>query len=1082
MNLFTKLSVSFSLLIFSSSLINAQKATKFEFGQRNAFVENKGQFKTPAEQTGNILYAFEEGGTRIYFTPKGVIYSFTKVTIKNKSKKEENSVGEDEEEKKAISTQSDVVSMEWEGCNSNCNIVAENKLPDYFNYGTKNNGAYNGISNVNGYEKITYKNLYPGIDVEYVINPKGGVEYSLTVQPGANIMSVKMKYAGKIPMLDKKGNVHISTLFGDIIDHKPTKCLNGENSTSHSFFRLTANNTVSFGVSNYHPEQILVIDPWTITPSFPNSNRVWNCQTDAAGNVYLYGGDMPLLLCKYNSGGTLQWTYTTTWDSTSYWLGTLITDRTGVSYITAGSNGEISKISTGGGLVWHNNPNGFFGPLYEYWHMAFNCDQTQLVVGGMYGASPFNIAGYQGAIFNINLTNGTIANQIAVGYNFGLLNINEVRAMCSAPNGNYYFLTLDSIGSTQSALTSVNYKIPNNYNFSYGSPTYSIVGNLGMNAMRATTSFIYTQNGTNIDKRDINTGNILTTAAIPGGTSSSFLGAYAPGNSGLDIDSCGNVYVGSTNQVIEYDANLNQITTVTTPSAVYDVAVNNNGNVIACGNGFAMSINFSACKPPAPICKTGCTPPGLIGIPTNIKCFGSSTGSATVTPSGGNPPYTYSWSPNVSTTGNASGLSAGSYTCTVTDNTGCSSISLIAVTQPAVITATVTPTATSCGGNTGSASASAAGGTGAYTYSWSPSGGSTNNATGLSAGTYTLTITDANSCSFSVSTNVISSGGPTATPTQSNIKCGGNNTGSATANVTGGTAPYTYAWSPSGGSSATASNLSAGTYTCIVTDNKGCISSFIITITTPAALTLSYKSDTICRGDTVAFTANVSGGTNPYAYAWAPATGLSCNNCPSPMASPTATTCYNVTLTDSNGCSATAHVCMKVNQLPNVTLIKQSADTICNSSGAILLFGSPGGGVFGGKGVTGTFFYPDSVPVNQYDVFFYKYTDGNGCSKIAKDSVYVVLCEGIDNITGNNGIITIYPNPNNGQFIIQSSVISNQLSVEIYDVLGQVVSKKQLKAKSTLIDLGTVANGVYFYRVLKASGNVLGAGKIVIQK
>ncbi len=1075
MILFKKLPICISLFLFSFSFGRAQVAPTFAFSGQKAFIENKGQFNLPAGQSGSILYAVDEGTSKVYFTNKGLVYSFTKVTVKKTSNATENSIGEEEEEQNAVSSQSDVVSMEWEGCNANCQVVAEDKSPDYYNYGN--------INNISGYKKITYKNLYPGIDVEYVFNPKGGVEYSLSVRPGSDILAFKMKYAGRIPVIDKEGNVHLSTLFGDIIDHKPGKSFNGtENHNIHSWFRLTANNTVSFGISSYHPDVALTIDPWTIYPSFPNSNKIWNCQTDAAGNVYLYGGDMPLLLKKFNSGGTLQWTYTTSWDSSSYWLGTLITDRLGNSYITSGANGEISKITTGGALVWHNNPNGLFGPLYEYWHMAFNCDQTQLVVGGTYMASPFNIAGYEGGIFNINLSNGSIANQIVVGYTFGLLNINEVRSICSAPNGNYYFLTLDSIGSTQSALTSVMYKIPNSYNFSYGSPSYAAVGNLGQNNIRATANYLYTQNGTNLDKRDIATGNILNTVAIPGGTSSNFLGSYSPGNSGLDIDSCGNVYVGSSNQVVEYDANLNQISTVTTPSAVYDVAVNNNGEVIACGNGFAMSINFSACKPPAPICKAGCTPPVLSTVRGDIKCFGSLSGTATVTPTGNNPPYTYSWSPAGGTNATASNLSAGTYTCTVTDKLGCSAITLVTITQPLAITATITPTSTACGNNTGAASASVSGGTGAYTYSWSPSGGTTANASGLSAGNYTLTITDANSCISTVSTTINSSGGPTATSTQTNIQCGGNNTGIAIANVTGGTAPYTYSWTPSGGTNATASNLSAGTYTCIVTDNKGCISSFIVTITAPPALSMSYKNDSVCKGDTASFSHTISGGTQPYTFTWSPSNGLSCTTCPSPVASPTASTCYTVTVVDSNGCSATARACMKVNPIPDPTLIKQSADTVCNNSGNILLFGSPAGGTFSGKGVYGKFFYPDSVPVNQYDLFYYTVKGTNGCTAVAADSVYVTVCEGINDISGKNGIITIYPNPNNGQFVIKSSVLTGQLSVEIYDVLGQVIMQQQLKSKSTLINLSAQANGIYLYKAIKSDGSTISVGKLIIQK
>jgi len=200
------------------------------------------------------------------------------------------------------------------------------------------------------------------------------------------------------------------------------------------------------------------------------------------------------------------------------------------------------------------------------------------------------------------------------------------------------------------------------------------------------------------------------------------------------------------------------------------------------------------------------------------------------------------------------------------------------------------------------------------------------------------------------------------------------------------------------------------------------------------------------------------------------------------MVSPTVNTCYKVIVTDSNGCTATSNVCMKVKPLPDVTLIIQSSDTVCNNAGAILLFGNPNGGTYSGKGINGKFFYPDSVPANKYDLFYYTYTGTNGCTVIAKDSVYVEVCEGINSITGNKGIITIYPNPSNGQFVIQSSLASGQLSVEIYDILGQLILQKQLKSKSTPINLNTQANGIYLYKVIKTDGSTLGVGKLIIQK
>ncbi len=137
-----------------------------------------------------------------------------------------------------------------------------------------------------------------------------------------------------------------------------------------------------------------------------------------------------------------------------------------------------------------------------------------------------------------------------------------------------------------------------------------------------------------------------------------------------------------------------------------------------------------------------------MGAPTNDKCNGGNTGSATVTGGGGTPGYTYNWTPNGGAGATGTGLTAGTYTATVTDANGCTATASVTITQPTPVTATIgVVTNVSCnGGNNGSATVTAGGGTPGYTYAWTPIGGNTTTGTGFSAGTYTVTITDANGC------------------------------------------------------------------------------------------------------------------------------------------------------------------------------------------------------------------------------------------------------------------------------------------------------------------------------------------------
>src|SRR5205085_8741648 len=125
--------------------------------------------------------------------------------------------------------------------------------------------------------------------------------------------------------------------------------------------------------------------------------------------------------------------------------------------------------------------------------------------------------------------------------------------------------------------------------------------------------------------------------------------------------------------------------------------------------------------------------------------------------------------------------------------------------------------------NNGSASVFASGGTGAFTYSWS-SGGSGTTENNLSAGGYSVTVTDANGCSITTAINVNNTGGGSVSlQSQTNVNCNGGSDGTATVMMTGGTAPFTYAWSPAGGTSSTGTGLAVGSYVVTVTDANGCI-------------------------------------------------------------------------------------------------------------------------------------------------------------------------------------------------------------------------------------------------------------------
>jgi len=311
---------------------------------------------------------------------------------------------------------------------------------------------------------------------------------------------------------------------------------------------------------------------------------------------------------------------------------------------------------------------------------------------------------------------------------------------------------------------------------------------------------------------------------------------------------------------------------------------------------------------------------------TNVSCNGGNNGTATASASGGLPPYSYAWSPIGGTNATASNLTSGAYQVIVTDANGCSDTAKVSITEPAPLTLSAgTITNVSCyGGNNGTASVTANGGTSPYKFSWSPSGGTANNATGLTANTYTINVTDANGCTNSTTLTVSQPTALTSFVSISPVSCYGGNNGSATDIVTGGTPPYSYSWSPNGGSNSSATNLVTGTYVVTVTDANNCSLTASDIVTQPSAITSSSSSSSVScfGGNNGSATVIANGGTPPYAYSWTP------NSANTSVANNLTAGTYTVTITDANSCKHTATI--NVVHPPALISLSFSTNVSCN--------------------------------------------------------------------------------------------------------------------------------------------------------
>ena len=226
------------------------------------------------------------------------------------------------------------------------------------------------------------------------------------------------------------------------------------------------------------------------------------------------------------------------------------------------------------------------------------------------------------------------------------------------------------------------------------------------------------------------------------------------------------------------------------------------------------------------------TPMTATTVPANVACFGAATGSINLTVNNGWTPYSYAWS-NGAVIQDPSGLVAGTYTVTISDNLVCSITKTVTITQPAFgmnISSTVVD-ATCFGYNNGTINITMSNGVSPYSYNWG-GGVLTQNRTALTSGNYQVTVTDNSGCSISTSIAVNQPNAISVTPTVTSATCFGGNTGAINLAVSGSFAPYTYNW---GGGILTQNRtaLIAGNYTVTVTDNRACTATSTATISQP---------------------------------------------------------------------------------------------------------------------------------------------------------------------------------------------------------------------------------------------------------
>jgi hypothetical protein len=393
-------------------------------------------------------------------------------------------------------------------------------------------------------------------------------------------------------------------------------------------------------------------------------------------------------------------------------------------------------------------------------------------------------------------------------------------------------------------------------------------------------------------------------------------------------------------------------------------------------------------------------PPALTATSnkTDVLCNGGSTGTINVFPVGGTPPYTYNWGGGI-TTQNRTGLGIGTYNCTVTDARSCPAFTSQTINQPAALVAG-NPTAPNIlvnGGTTTITQPVPTGGVSPYQYQLNAGAFQSGNTfANVSAGTYTITIRDANSCTITKTITITQPTVFTASASAGTIACNGGTT-TVVVSASGGVAPYT------GTGTFT---VTAGSYNYVVTDNNGATASASVTITQPSALSVaSTQVNVLCNGaSTGSINITPSGGTSPYTYLWNTGqttqnrTGLAANT-------------YSVTVTDANSCTSPKSITITQPSALSVTATPNPTNVLCFGGTSLVTVTASGGS----SPYTGTGTFSQAATTTTYNV-----TDANSCpaSKsvtLTQPAQLTALSPSAPAITVNGGTTTItQPIPTGG--------------------------------------------------------------------
>ncbi len=585
------------------------------FGTNTKYIENIGQYGDTLARygkMGKILFGYEGMGMPVLFTAKGLIH------LQRKTKKISYDEMEELEKKELkiknkLTTTDQVVTMEWMNGNKNPVIITEDVSKDYFTYGQLKEKA-------KAWKKITYKQLYPGIDLVYSFSKtiKAGFEFSLVVNAGADISKIKMRYGGDVKNIvpGKYGNLIIKSGI-DEISVTTAVCYYIENNDEKFNASFVINkNEISFKLpENYNTTKTLVIDPFvsgTGTLTGSNAGKAKDIDFDYAGNIYVSGaGDGSIQkMAKFDKNGLLLWTFSGSlsipvWNFGPCRGGWVVEKTTENIYLGEGSvNGGSRVIRLNAAGLYDNYISTANANFTENWKMLWSCnggDSKILIAGG----------------------GGTANNELAILAPPGLVPLTSNISGLSGGHNDISDIIIDPISNDMYSIFSVSVLTPTIDSKIYkhippytpadiawsAFPGYFTLrepvnrpyngGDVdnSSNTLAINTDYLFYWDGKNLKAFNKLTGAVA-------GTPISFSANTPLMKGGIAADECNNVFVGwgnGTIKVYHFDGSVfdddaaTDITITGFPEDVYDIIFDNvKGLLYACGNGFVASVDISA--------------------------------------------------------------------------------------------------------------------------------------------------------------------------------------------------------------------------------------------------------------------------------------------------------------------------------------------------------------------------------------------------------------------------------------------------------------------------------------------------------